>query len=34
LVQFEGWKAPIYEVGLQRDTAAEARITWYPRRSK
>jgi len=33
-LQFEGWKAPIYESGLQHDTTAEMRITWYPRKSK
>ncbi|MFZ0394986.1 MAG: capsule assembly Wzi family protein [Terracidiphilus sp.] len=34
LVQFEGWKAPVYESGLQHDTTAQARITWYPRLSR
>jgi len=34
LVQFEGWKAPIYMPGLQHDTTVEGRITWYPERSR
>lgn len=33
-LQVESWKAPIYITGLQHDTTAEARITWYPRQSK
>lgn len=33
-VQFEAWRAPIYESGLQHDTTAEARFTWYPHLSK
>ncbi len=34
MVQFEAWQAPIYESGLQHDTTAEARFTWYPHLSK
>jgi hypothetical protein len=30
-VQYEGWKAPIYQSGAQSDTTAAAQITWYPR---
>lgn len=33
-LQFEAWKAPIYEPGIHRDTTAEARITWNPRKSR
>lgn len=29
-VQFEFWKAPIYKPGLQSDTTAEFRVTWFP----
>ena len=29
-VQFEHWKAPIYESGLQSDTVAAFQITWFP----
>jgi Capsule assembly protein Wzi len=30
-VQYEGWKAPIYKPGLQKDTSAAVQLTWYPR---
>jgi hypothetical protein len=30
-VQYEGWKAPIYKPGLQRDTTIAAQLTWYPK---
>jgi hypothetical protein len=30
-VQYEGWKAPIYKPGLQRDTTIAAQFTWYPK---
>ncbi len=30
LVQYEGWKAPIYLPGKQDDTTIAARITWFP----
>lgn len=32
-VQYESWKAPIYEQGAQSDTAAIFQITWFPRSS-
>jgi len=28
--QFEGWKAPIYQSGLQQDTTAALQVTWHP----
>jgi hypothetical protein len=28
-IQFEGWKAPLYKSGPQRDTAASVQITWF-----
>ncbi len=31
LVQYESWKAPIYQTGPQSDTTVAAQITWYPR---
>ncbi|MGA8528911.1 MAG: capsule assembly Wzi family protein [Acidobacteriaceae bacterium] len=31
LVQYEGWKAPIYLTGKQTDTTVSAQITWFPR---
>jgi hypothetical protein len=34
LVQYERWKAPIYELGLQSDTTAEFRFTWFPPEQK
>ena len=30
-VQYEGWKAPIYKPGLQKDTAVAVQLTWYPK---
>jgi hypothetical protein len=30
-VQYEGWKAPIYMPGLQKNTAASVQLTWYPK---
>jgi hypothetical protein len=30
-VQYEGWKAPIYKEGLQKDTSIAAQFTWYPK---
>ncbi len=30
-VQFEGWKAPYYKPGLQRDTVGALQLTWYPK---
>jgi hypothetical protein len=30
-VQYEGWKAPIYKDGLQKNTSVAGQITWYPR---
>lgn len=30
-VQYEGWKAPIYKSGLQKDTTAAVQFTWYPK---
>jgi Capsule assembly protein Wzi len=32
LVQYEGWKAPVYKPGLQSNTAVAFQITWFPRR--
>jgi hypothetical protein len=29
-VQYEGWKAPIYKPGLQKDTSVAVQFTWYP----
>jgi hypothetical protein len=31
LVQYEGWKAPIYMTGKQSDTTVSVRLTWFPR---
>lgn len=31
LVQYEGWKAPIYMTGKQSDTTVAVRLTWFPR---
>ena len=31
MVQYEGWKAPIYLTGKQSDTTVSAQITWFPR---
>ena len=33
-VQHESWKAPIYKSGLQSDTSAAVRITWFPHQWK
>lgn len=30
-VQYEGWKAPIYKTGLQKDTTAAVQLTWFPK---
>ncbi|HEY1810657.1 MAG TPA: capsule assembly Wzi family protein [Acidobacteriaceae bacterium] len=30
LVQYEGWKAPIYMTGKQSDTTVSVRVTWFP----
>ncbi|WP_348266367.1 capsule assembly Wzi family protein [Edaphobacter paludis] len=30
-VQYEGWKAPIYKSGLQKDTTAAIQLTWFPK---
>jgi len=30
-VQYEGWKAPAYKPGLQKDTSVSVQLTWYPR---
>ena len=30
-VQYERWKAPIYQTGAQSDTSGEFQITWFPR---
>ena len=30
-VQYEGWKAPIYQSGLNKDTTIAAQITWFPK---
>ncbi|WP_254063499.1 capsule assembly Wzi family protein [Granulicella sp. S190] len=30
-VQYEGWKAPIYKPGLQKNTSIAAQFTWYPK---
>jgi hypothetical protein len=30
-VQYEGWKAPIYKDGLQKDTSVAGELTWYPK---
>jgi hypothetical protein len=30
-VQYEGWKAPIYKPGLQKDTSVAVQFTWYPK---
>jgi capsule assembly protein Wzi len=29
-VQYEGWKAPIYKPGLQKDTSTAFSLTWFP----
>jgi hypothetical protein len=30
LIQYEGWKAPVYKSQKQNDISASAQITWYP----
>jgi hypothetical protein len=30
-VQYEGWKAPVYKPGLQKDTTVAVQFTWYPK---
>jgi hypothetical protein len=30
-VQYEGWKAPVYKPGLQKNTAIAFQLTWYPK---
>jgi hypothetical protein len=30
-VQYEGWKAPAYKSGLQKDTSFAVQLTWYPK---
>ncbi|XWK65133.1 capsule assembly Wzi family protein [Tunturiibacter empetritectus] len=30
-VQYEGWKAPVYKSGLQKDTSTAVQLTWYPK---
>ncbi|HZY62620.1 MAG TPA: capsule assembly Wzi family protein [Edaphobacter sp.] len=30
-VQYEGWKAPIYKPGLQKNTVVAAQFTWFPK---
>jgi hypothetical protein len=30
-VQYEGWKAPAYKPGLQKNTTATVQLTWYPK---
>jgi hypothetical protein len=30
LVQYEGWKAPVYRPGLQSNTAVAFQVTWFP----
>jgi hypothetical protein len=30
-VQYEGWKAPIYKNGLQKNTSVAVDLTWYPK---
>ena len=29
-VQYEGWKAPIYKAGLQKNVTTAVQFTWYP----
>ena len=31
LVQYEGWKAPIYKSGYQQNTVGSFQLTWYPK---
>ena len=30
-LQYEGWKAPIYKTGPQKDTAVAVQLTWFPK---
>ena len=30
LVQYEGWKAPVYKTGSQSSTAVAFQVTWFP----
>lgn len=30
-VQYEGWKAPIYKSGLQKNTTVAVQFTWFPK---
>lgn len=30
-LQYEGWKAPIYKSGLQKDTSVAVQLTWFPK---
>lgn len=30
-VQYEGWKAPIYKPGLQKNTTVAVQLTWFPK---
>jgi hypothetical protein len=30
-VQYEGWKAPAYKPGLQKDTSVAVQLTWFPK---
>ncbi|HEX4575844.1 MAG TPA: capsule assembly Wzi family protein [Edaphobacter sp.] len=30
-VQYEGWKAPVYKDGLQKNTSVAVQLTWYPK---
>jgi Capsule assembly protein Wzi len=32
LVQYEGWKAPVYKPGLQSNTSVAFQVTWFPGR--
>jgi hypothetical protein len=33
-IQHERWKAPLYQAGLQSNTAASFQVSWFPRDSK
>jgi hypothetical protein len=33
-LQFERWKAPLYQPGLQSDTVASFQFTWFPPQQK
>jgi hypothetical protein len=30
-LQYEGWKAPVYKTGLQKDTTVAVQLTWFPK---